>query len=130
MLPMILKWIIVVLAVFNFGYMSFDGSRGLIVGDYVRPETGEYAGQLGPWAEVVTEVGMDPESNTMKTIFLVWGIVGLIIAVSLAMDVENAATYLLILSICSLWYLVPGTILSILHIFLLLIRKRFLAIPV
>lgn len=124
MASVILKWAVVVLAVLNFGFMNFDGSRGLIVGDYVRPETGEHAGQLGPWAEVVKQVGIDPESNTMKTIFLIWGTIGLIIAVSLAMNVKNASTYLLALSVLSLWYLVPGTVLSVLQIILLLILKR------
>jgi len=119
-----IKWVVVVLAVLNFGFMSFDGSRGLIVGDYVRPETGEYAGQLGPWSGVVAAVGIDPESNLMKTTFLVLGVVGLVLAVSLAMNVRNAGKYLLILNVVSLWYLVPGTISSVIQIILLLISGR------
>lgn len=120
----IFKWIIVVLAVLNFGFMTFDGSRGLIVGDYVRPETGEYAGKLGPWSNVVSTVGIDPESTLMKSIFLVWGAIGLVLSVSLAMNVNNAAKYLLVLSVLSLWYLVPGTVLSLIQIILLLILRR------
>lgn len=119
-----LKWIIVVLAVLNFGFMTFDGSRGLIVGDYVRPETGEHAGELGPWSEVVSAVGIDPESTLMKSIFLVWGAIGLVLSVSLAMHVNNAAKYLLVLSVLSLWYLVPGTVLSLIQIILLLILRH------
>lgn len=120
----IIKWIIVIFSVLNFGYMCFDGSRGLIVGDYVRPETGEHAGELGPWSNVVEAVGINPESNTMKTTFLVWGILGLVIAVSFAMRVNQADKYLLILSICTLWYLVPGTVLSVLQTVLLLLYKQ------
>ncbi len=120
----IIKWIIVIFSVLNFGYMCFDGSRGLIVGDYVRPETGEHAGELGPWSNVVEAVGINPESNTMKTTFLVWGILGLVIAVSFAMRVNQADKYLLILSICTLWYLVPGTVLSVLQTVLLLLYKK------
>lgn len=120
----IVKWIIIVLAVLNFGFMTFDGSRGLFVGDYVRPQTGEHAGELGPWSEVVTLVGLDPEANLMKSIFLIWGAVGLILSVSFAMSVNNAAKYLLYLNVLSLWYIVPGTVLSILQIIFLLILKR------
>ena len=118
---LILKWVIILLAILNFGYMTFDGSRGLIVGDYVRPKTGTHAGQLGPWSKIVEKVGMNPESNLMKSIFLIWGIIGLVFAVSFAMNVEQAAKYLLVISFCSLWYLVPGTVLSILQIVLLFI---------
>ena len=124
MMYRIVKWIVVILATLNFGFMTFDGSRGLIVGDYVRPETGEYAGQLGPWSEVVAIAGIDPESNLMKSIFLVWGVFGLVLSVSLAMKVNNAGKYLLYLNVLSLWYLVPGTILSMIQIILLLILKR------
>lgn len=56
-------WIVVVLAAVNAGWMLFDGSRALVVGDYVTPSTGEYARQLGPWATLVEAVGLDPCST-------------------------------------------------------------------
>lgn len=115
----ILKWIIIIITVLNFGYMNFDGARGLIVGDYVRPASGEYAGQLGPWTEIVSAVGIKPESTLMKWIFLIWGAIGLILAVSFAMDIRKAAVALLIISALTVWYLVPGTIISLLSVILL-----------
>lgn len=120
-----IKWIIIISAVVNFGYMSFDGSRGLIVGDYLRPESGEHAGELGPWSDLVEAVGIPPESDGMKTIFLVLGVLGLIMAVSFAMEVRGAHKFLLWLSVLSLWYLVAGTILSAIQIILLLVYKRY-----
>ena len=120
----IIKWIIVILGTLNFGFMAYDGSRALIVGDYVRPETGEYAGQLGPWSDLVTAVGIEPESTTMKTIFLIWGALGLIFTTSFAMNVRDVEKYLLILNICTVWYLVPGTISSIIVAILLAIYMR------
>ena len=120
----ILKWIIVVAAILNFGFMCYDGSRGLIVGDYIRPKTGQYANQLGPWSKIVEKVGINPEGNLMKSIFLIWGAIGLVFAVSFAMNVNNADKYLLAISICTLWYLVPGAILSIIQALLLLILKQ------
>lgn len=68
-----IKWLVIILATLNFGYMTYDGSRALIVGDYVRPTSGEYTGQLGPWAEIVAQTGIDPEGNFMKSLFLIWG---------------------------------------------------------
>lgn len=118
-----LKWIVIILATLNFGFMTYDGSRALIVGDYVRPETGEYAGQLGPWSYVVSAIGINPESDLMKSIFLLWGTVGLVLMVSYAMGIRKSANALLLFNIASLWYLVAGTISSIIQVILLLIIR-------
>ena len=118
------KWIVIILATLNFGYMTYDGSRALIVGDYLRPQTGEYAEQLGPWVNVVQAIGIQPESDLMKYIFLLWGTLGLIVTVSYAMKVTQAGKALLLLNVFSLWYLIAGTISSIMQIILLLLLNR------
>ena len=107
-----LRWIIIILAVLNFGFMTVDGSRALIVGDYFRPETGEYAGQLGPWTTIVSAIGINPESGLMKGIFIAWGGLGLILTVSFAMRVRRADRALLFFNLASFWYLVVGTLSS------------------
>lgn len=119
----ILRWVIIILAVLNFGFMTVDGSRALIVGDYFRPETGEYVGQLGPWAVLVSAVGIDPESTLMKTIFLLWGTLGLVFTVSFAMRVKRADNTLLFFNLASFWYLVVGTLSSALQVVLLLLLR-------
>ena len=107
--------------------MLFDGTRGLIKGDYLRPHSGKHAGQLGPWSKIVSAVGIDPESTLMKRIFVVLGLAGLVCAAGLAMNYGWAWEGLMILSLASIWYLVPGTILNILQIIILiLIRKNYL----
>lgn len=123
----ILKWIIILLATLNFGFMCYDGSRALIVGDYVRPESGEYVGQLGPWHHVAEAVSIDPESNLMKSIFLIWGGLGLIVTVSFAMNVRNAGRALVIMNVASLWYLVVGTASSVIQLILYGIYSRRVA---
>jgi hypothetical protein len=123
MAAVIIKWLVVVLAVLNFGYMTFDGSRALIKGDYIRPKSGEYAGQLGPWTKLVGKIGINPESTAMKIIFVIWGSIGLAIAACYALNVSWATNGLLVINILSLWYLVPGTISSGLQIVLLLIKR-------
>lgn len=123
MTAIIIKWIIVFLAIMNFGFMAFDGSRALIKGDYIRPQSGQYAGQLGLWSKLVKAIGINPESTTMKSVFLIWGIAGLIITFCYIFNVSWAKNGLIIMNILSLWYLVPGTITSVLQIILLFIRR-------
>jgi hypothetical protein len=64
MVPMArLRWAVVVLAVLEAGWMVFDGARALVVGDYVTPSSGEYAGKLGPWAGLASALGVEPRST-------------------------------------------------------------------
>ena len=123
MSAVIIKWVVSVLAVLNFGFMAFDGARALIKGDYIRPASGAHAGQLGPWAKLVSKIGINPESTLMKTIFLIWGITGLAIVICFVLNMKWAIYGLIGMNIFSLWYLVPGTISSGLQIILLIIRK-------
>ncbi|HLG40333.1 MAG TPA: hypothetical protein VI461_11725 [Chitinophagaceae bacterium] len=123
MTAIIVKWIIVLLAILNFGFMAFDGSRALIKGDYIRPKSGEYAGQLGPWSKLVKKTGINPESTAMKSIFLLWGLTGLIITACYIFNISWAWKAMIIANIFSLWYLVPGTISSALQIILLFVFK-------
>lgn len=120
----IFKWIVIILATLNFGYMTYDGSRALIVGDYLRPQSGEYAGELGPWANVVQSIGIQPESDLMKYIFLLWGTLGLVVTVSYAMKVTQAGKALLLLNVFSLWYMIAGAISSIIQIIILLLLNK------
>ena len=123
MIAVIIKWVVVFLAVMNFGYMAFDGGRALVTGDYIRPRSGAYAGQLGPWTKIVIKAGIEPESITMKVIFLVWGLTGLAITAGFILKMHWATNGLIIINILSLWYLIPGTISSTLQIVLLLVKR-------
>ena len=118
---LIVTWIIVLSASINFGFMLFDGVRALTIGDYLRPKSGHHKGLLGPWSKLVRTIGIDPESILMKRIFVYWGSVGIIITFLFLMNIYWAWWVLLIYSFCSIWYLVPGTILSILQVLLLII---------
>jgi hypothetical protein len=123
MLLSILKWIIAFLSLMNAGYMCFDGCKALITGDYIRPKTGEYAGQLGPWTEIVEKIGIDPMSTLMKLIFVIYGLIGLIITIAWIMDLPWAWKAMLIFNICSLWNLFAGTMSGGLQIVLLILIK-------
>jgi len=102
--------------------MTFDGTRAFIVGDYVTPKTGEYAGQLGPWTKLVSAVGIEPRSTLMKTIFVVLGVAWLAFIVCYALGYKWAWWAMLLAAIGTLWYLPVGTIASLIIIILILIQ--------
>lgn len=119
----LLSWIVVILALIEAGWMAFDGTRALILGDYVTPKTGKYAGQLGPWSKLVTALGIEPRSTLMKSIFTVYGFAWLILMVGFILNISWAWWAMLFAAIFSLWYLPFGTLMSVLQIVLLLIIR-------
>jgi hypothetical protein len=120
----ILKWFIIVLAVTEAGWMAFDGMRALVIGDYVTPQSGEYAGQLGPWAKVFSAIGIAPRSTLMKSIFVAYGVAWLAIIAAFARGTARAKQAMLAAAIGSLWYLVIGAATSVLLIILLMIYMK------
>src|SRR5919108_4013466 len=113
-------WVVVTLAILNAGWMVFDGTRALTIGDYVTPQTGEYAGQLGPWSKVVKTIGIEPRSTLMKSIFVGYGMVMLVIAICFVLRLPWAWWGMIITAVLGLWYLPVGTIVNIIVLALLL----------
>ena len=116
-----LGWIVLFLAFVEGGWLAFDGGRALVVGDYVTPSSGQYAGQLGPWSKLVSNAGIDPHSTLMKSIHLLLGCAWLVVMVCFAMGLPWAWTGMLLCAILGLWYLPFGTLLSVIQIVLLLL---------
>ena len=112
------KWAVVALAVSEAGWMAFDGTRALVVGDYVTVD-----GELGPWTAIVEAVGIEPRSSFMKSVFVVYGIAWLAVAASYARGREWARRGMLVAAAGSLWYLVIGTVSSALQIALLALPR-------
>ena len=79
-----LRLAILALGLIEGGWMTFDGTRALTVGDYVTPSNGRHAGQLGPWNRVVSAVGIPHRSMAMKLIFVGYGLSWLIISLGFA----------------------------------------------
>ena len=117
-------WIIVILVTFTAGWMLFDGSRALIVGDYTTPKTGEYAGQLGPWSNLVKSIGIEPRSTLMKLIFVGYGLAAFVVLACFVFGFAWARTALMIICILGLWFLPIGTITNLISLILLLIGRR------
>jgi len=119
-----LSRIVLLLALLEAGWLAFDGSRALIVGDYVTPRSGPHAGQLGPWSKLVAAVGIEPRSTLMKTIHVGLGVAWLAVAVAYAVGESWAARGMLVCAILGLWYLPIGTVLSLAQVVLLLVLRR------
>lgn len=118
------NWLIALLVLFTAGWMLFDGTRAMIVGEYVTPTNGEYAGQLGPWANLVEAVGMEPRSTLMKSIFVVYGLLSLAILACYLLDYTWGGGALIVVCFLGLWYLPFGTISNLVVLFLLMMRRR------
>lgn len=114
--------VVVVLALIEGGWLAFDGGRALVVGDYVTPKSGPYAGQLGPWAKVVEEVGIEPRSTLMKSIHLVFGLAWLGMAICFVLRLPWAWSGMVLCAVLGLWYLPFGTLLSVIQIILLFLH--------
>jgi hypothetical protein len=115
-----LAWVIAAIGLMQGAWLTLDGSRALIVGDYVTPSSGEYAGQLGPWSRVVAAVGIPPRSTLMKSIHVGLGIAWLLFAMAFMLRMRWAWSGLLACSVLSLWYLPFGTLFGFIEIALLL----------
>lgn len=114
-----LGWVVVALALIEGGWLAFDGGRALVMGDYVTPKSGPYAGQLGPWAKVVSAVGIEPRSTLMKSTHLVLGLTWLGIMAGFVLRLSWAWLGMVLCAVLGLWYLPFGTLLSVIQVVLL-----------
>ena len=119
-----LRGLIVFLALALCLFMTFDGSRALIAGDYLTPTSGPYAGQLGPWSRVVSAIGIEPRSTLMKMIFVVFGIAWLLAIVAFLRRAGRSVAILCTLAVLTLWYLPVGTVVAIALLIALAVHQR------
>lgn len=64
------EWVVPALVVIIGGWMLFDGVHALVTGDFVTPKEGAHVGRLGPWATLVSGVGLAPRSLPVKLVFV------------------------------------------------------------
>jgi hypothetical protein len=113
------KWVAIALAVAAAGWMFFDGVRALTAGDYVTVD-----GELGPWADLVEAVGIDPRATGMKAFFAVYGAAWLFAAGAYAGDLPRSRAIMAGFALGSLWYLALGTVSSVVQLVLLTLDRR------
>ncbi len=113
-----MKWIVVAIALFQGGWLTFDGTRALIVGDYVTRD-----GQLGPWSKIVATIGINPRSRFMKCAHAVLGVAWLVAALMFTLHPQFGWYAILVCAIATIWYVPIGTILSAIQLGLLFLPR-------
>lgn len=112
-------WVVAAIGCILGAWLTFDGSRAFVVGDYVTPASGEYAGQLGPWSALVSAMGLQPRSAVMKSVHVGLGLSWLAASAGLLLGTAWARRGVLWCAVLSLWYLPFGTIFGVVQILLL-----------
>jgi len=99
-------------------WLVFDSARKLLTGYY----TGEQTMGLGPWATIISALGMRPADMAFPFLFLgiIWTVNGVIVLLGASTRYERTIA----ISIVTLFYAVPGTLVGILNIVLSLREKR------
>lgn len=120
-----LRLLVIILAVCNSVWMIFDGLRALTTGNYTVPSSGEYAGQLGPWAKIISYAGISPHSTFTKLFFVIYGLCWLIAAVYFYFEPGNGIFVMLFFAVVILWYAPIGSFFGLLQLILLLILLRY-----
>ena len=100
--------VLLLLAVQLGGWLVFDGMRALIVGDYVTPDAGPHAGQLGPWKLAFEAVGLDARGAFARSLHVVSGLVWLGAVILELLGRDRRKLFLITLPF-GLWYLPFGT---------------------
>ncbi len=99
-------------------WLLFDGTRKLVTGYY----TGEQAIGLGPWATIVSAIGIRPADMAFPFLFL--GILWIVNGVIFLLGADTRYERAIAISIVTLFYALLGTTVSIITIALSLREKR------
>ncbi len=110
-------WLIFTLSLILGSWMVFDGARKLTTGLY----TGEETVGLGPWATVVSILGIDPAD--MAIIFILLGTAWIVNGVIVVIGGPGRYERVIAVSLLTSFYLVPGTLVSIVTL-ALAVRER------
>ena len=104
------RYIVISLLLVVGAWMSFDGLRAFFIGDYVTPKSGEYAGRLGPWSNLLQLLHLDPRSTAVKAAHVAIGSWCLLTCIALICHLKIAPALVVASSVLILWYLPFGTL--------------------
>ena len=101
-------------------WLLFDGTRKLVTGYY----TGEQTIGLGPWATIVTSIGVQPADMAFPFLFL--GVIWIVNGIIVLLGANNRYERAIAISIVTLFYALPGTLVGAVTILLSLRERKLL----
>jgi hypothetical protein len=104
------------------GWLVFDGARKLLTGYY----TGEQTIGLGPWATIVSTIGVRPADMAFPFLFL--GITWIVNGVIVLLGADTRYERTIAISIVTLFYALPGTLVGTVTILLSLRERRLVGL--
>ena len=115
-----MKILLIILGVLNGGYMLVDGVFVMFKGKFIGPD------RPGLWADLFYKLNI----NVFKLgpLFVTFGILWLIWIYALCTTQSWTYVFGLVISLCTLWYLPAGTLLSIIIFVSLITMKNKLGI--
>lgn len=115
-----MKWMLwaalIVLGAMPGIWMTLDGFRRLVTGDYVRIN-----GQLGPWRHLFERVGIDPMGVVVATLFVACGVARLVATGGLAARARWGWEATLLAAVATLWFIPFGTVTALLTLMILFV---------
>ena len=119
-----LRLIVIVLALFEAGWITVDGVRAFTVGGYLTPRMGPYGGKLGPWTRVVWAVGLSPRSAVVKGILVGYGLCWLGAVLAFSRGAGWAWWAMVLAAAGAFWYSTLFILLNMVQLLLLLAARR------
>jgi hypothetical protein len=118
--PSITTSTISILSLILGAWLVFDGIRRLLTGYY----TGEQTIGLGPWATIVTAIGVQPADMALPFLFL--GVIWIVNGIIVSLDANTRYERAIAISIVTLFYALPGTLVGAVTILLSLRERKLL----
>ena len=116
--PRLATFAIAILSFILGAWLTFDSTRKLLTGYY----TGEQTIGLGPWATIVSALGVRPADMAFPLLFL--GIIWIVNGVIVLLGANTRYERTIAISVVTLFYAIPGTLVGVLNIVLSLREKR------
>lgn len=120
--PSLTTFTLTILSFMLGGWLVFDGARKLLKGYY----TGEQTIGLGPWATIVSAIGVRPADMAFPFLFL--GIIWIVNGVIVLLGANTRYERTIAISIVTLFYALPGTLVGTVTILLSLRERRLVGL--
>jgi uncharacterized membrane protein HdeD (DUF308 family) len=118
--PSITTSTISILSLILGAWLVFDGIRKLLTGYY----TGEQTIGLGPWATIVSTIGVQPANMAIPFLFL--GVIWIVNGIIVLLGANTRYERVIAISIVTLFYALLGTLIGAITILLSLRERRLL----